>query len=144
VGNEATTWRDTHNGVCDTPNLYFAVLPNGDFAPCCDYRMETSVATYAPEFPDTYRSRTFRADVHKIASACEGCMYGSYPEITISMRFLAAKLQRVSTFLTAPPAKNWPLSYSEILGIAESVRAEKRERIRLPARRIADVRISHG
>jgi hypothetical protein len=55
-------------------------------------------------------------------------MYGSYPEITIAMRFMAAKLQRIGTFLTSPPSKNWPLTYEHMLEIAEKVRTEPRER----------------
>lgn len=125
VRGEATEWRSRNGGVCDTPNLYFALLPNGHFAPCCDYRIPREVPAFDPDFPAIYRDRAFRAEVRAVASACEGCMYGSYPEMTIAMRFLAAKLQRVRTFFTAPPPKNWPLSYEEILGIAESIQRER-------------------
>lgn len=141
VRGEATTWRSRNRGVCDSPNLYFALLPNGDFAPCCDYRLARAVPAYAPDFPDVYRERAFRASVHEVVAPCEGCMYGSYPEMTISMRYLAAKLQRVRTFLTAAPAKdNWPLSYEQLLELARSIREEPRERPRLaprPAKTIA-------
>lgn len=123
VRNDPTLWRSKNNGVCDSPNLYFAVLPNGEFAPCCDHRLTDSVSTYADDFPEVYRSRSFRKSVYTVASGCEGCMYGSYPEVSISMRFMAAKLQRVHTFFTAPPTKNWPLSYEDILERAESIRS---------------------
>lgn len=132
IRSEPTTWRSKNNGVCDSPNLYFAVLPNGDFAPCCDHRLPFSVPTYSPEFPRTYRDAMFRGEVRKKTAPCSGCMYGSYPEMTISMRFLAAKLQRVRTFLAAPPKNNWPLSYEEILSIADRIRSEERERILRP------------
>ncbi len=33
VRAESITWRSHNNNVCDTPNLYFALLPNGEFAP---------------------------------------------------------------------------------------------------------------
>ena len=144
VRGEPTTWRSRNQGVCDSPNLYFALLPNGDFAPCCDYRLAHGVPAYAPDFPRVYREREFRASVHDVVAPCEGCMYGSYPEMTISMRYLAAKLQRVRTFLTAPPAKdNWPLTYEALLGLARSIREEPRERPRLaprPAKTIAIAR----
>ena len=55
-------------------------------------------------------------------------MYGSYPEMTISMRYMAAKIQRIKTFLTNPPSKNWPLTYEELLEISNSVLEEKRYR----------------
>ena len=103
-----TTWRDKNDGVCDSPNLYFALLPNGDFAPCCDFRLSGEpVRAFAPDFPKQYRSREVRARVHEITRACAGCMYGSYPEMTIAMRYMGATLSRVRTFLAAPPKKPW-------------------------------------
>ena len=54
-------------------------------------------------------------------SKCEGCMYGSYPEMSISMRYLQAKLQRIKTFITNPPEKNWPLNYDELVNIANNI-----------------------
>lgn len=128
VRDKAITWRGHNNNVCDTPNLYFALLPNGEFAPCCDHRMSNSYRAYESNFPETYRDKAWREEVVKVTRACDGCMYGSYPEMTISMRYLAAKLQRVQTFLTSPPAKNWPLSYEQLLTIAERIRCEERER----------------
>lgn len=134
VRNEPITWRGKNANVCDTPNLYFALLPNGEFAPCCDHRLAKSYPAYHPDFPKTYRSRDFRDEVGVVARACAGCMYGSYPEMTIAMRFMAAKLQRVRMFLTSPPAKNWPFTYEELLDIAREIHAEKRDR---PASRAA-------
>src|SRR6185503_2951970 len=101
-----TTWRQKNGGVCDSPNLYFAVLPNGDFAPCCDHRIPSKIHTYDKNFPQIYRSRVFREEVLKITKPCSGCMYGSYPEMTIAMRYLAAKWERIKLFLASPPAKN--------------------------------------
>jgi MoaA/NifB/PqqE/SkfB family radical SAM enzyme len=132
VAEKPTTWRSRNHGVCDSPNLYFAVLPNGDFAPCCDFRLRSgSVSTFAPDFPQAYWTRTFRQRVHDITSQCSGCMYGSYPEMTIAMRYLAAKWDRVKLFLARPPKKPWPLSVDEILATAERIRTEPRERITL-------------
>jgi hypothetical protein len=44
----------------------------------------------------------------------------SYPEITISMRFMKAKLQRIKTFLTSQPKKNWPLTYDFLIYLVHS------------------------
>lgn len=132
AANEPTAWRDKHGGVCDSPNLYFAVLPNGDFAPCCDHRIPSQIHTYDPKFPEIYRDKVFRDEVLRVTKACPGCMFGSYPEMTIAMRYLAAKWDRVKLFLAAPPAKKWPVSYEQMLAIAERIRTERRERIALP------------
>jgi MoaA/NifB/PqqE/SkfB family radical SAM enzyme len=128
VRDEPITWRNKNNNVCDTPNLYFALLPNGEFAPCCDHRLGNSYPAYESNFPQIYHSKVWRDEVTQVTRACDGCMYGSYPEMTISMRYMAAKLQRMRTFLTAPPEKNWPLTYEELLEIARKTRNEPRER----------------
>ncbi|MBI4423398.1 MAG: radical SAM protein [Elusimicrobia bacterium] len=125
VKSEPVTWRDKNHGVCDSPNLYFAILPNGNFAPCCDFRIKSAIAAYGPEFPAIYRSRAFRDEVLTVTGACSGCMYGSYPEITISMRYLAAKWDRVKLFLASPIEKKWPISYEAMLETAGKIRDAK-------------------
>ncbi len=128
VRNESTTWRKHNNNVCDSPNLYFALLPNGEFAPCCDYRLNKAYPAYDVDFPKTYRNKEWREEVKVVTESCDGCMYGSYPEMTISMRFFAAKIQRIGTFLASPPAKNWPLTYEQLLTLAEKIGNEDRYR----------------
>lgn len=124
VKGEQTTWRDKNEGVCDSPNLYFALLPNGDIAPCCDHRLPFSLSAADPDFPKIYRDKIFRQEVMKKTVPCSGCMYGSYPEMTISMRYLAAKLQRTRVFFTPPKKKPWPISYDELEAIAMRIRDE--------------------
>ena len=130
VRDQPVTWRQKNDNVCDSPNLYFAVLPNGEFAPCCDHRMGQAYPTYSVDFPRRYRDRDWRNEVKKITKACEGCMYGSYPEMSISMRYLGAKFQRVRTFLTSPPAKRWPVDYSFLIDLASRIASERRDRPR--------------
>ncbi len=123
IRGERLTWRDRHAGVCDSPNLYFAVLPNGDLAPCCDWRLEGKRASVSsPEFPRLFHDQSLRKDLLAITSECPGCMYGSFPEMTISMRDSQAKWQRIKTFITAPPPKPWPISYERMLEIADEIR----------------------
>ena len=117
-----TSWRSKNDNVCDSPNLYFAVLPNGHFQPCCDFRIKNSYPTFAEDFPKKYKEKSFRDEVFETTSACDGCMYGSYPEITISLRYMSAKIQRAKTFFSAPPKKNnWPLSYEELVDISQDI-----------------------
>ncbi len=126
---DSITWRSHNDNVCDSPNLYFALLPNGDFSPCCDHRLDNSYAAYETNFPKIYKDKTFRKEVYSVTSGCDGCMYGSYPEMTISMRYMAAKIQRVKTFLTNPPEKKWPLTYEEMLEKANMISSTPRDRI---------------
>ncbi len=128
VRDEPIKWRERNNNVCDSPNLYFALLPNGEFAPCCDHRLEGSYQAYDKHFPQIYRDKIWREQVSQITRNCGGCMYGSYPEMTISMRFMAAKFQRIGTFLTSPPEKKWPFAYEDLLALSEKILAQTRER----------------
>lgn len=83
---QGPTWRK--NGVCDSPNLYFAIRPNGDFTTCCDYTLERPPKTYDEDFPNLYNSGAIRREqqVVEIVKNCGGCHYGSYPEVTLSVR----------------------------------------------------------
>lgn len=142
VRGAPTTWRGHNENVCDSPNLYFALLPNGEFSPCCDHRLDSSYPAYSSDFPQIYRDKAFRKEVLQVTRACEGCMYGSYPEMTISMRFMAAKLQRIKTFLTSPPKKeSWPFTYEQLLSLAEKIRNESRDRprSRQPTQKIIEI-----
>lgn len=112
-------WRRRNRHRCDSPGLYFAILPDGEFAPCCDHRLQDPVYVYADDFVPTYHSRGFKASVMEITSHCQGCLFGSFPEITIAMRFWRAKMQRLGNFLAAPVRKTgWPLTYERVLEMA--------------------------
>ena len=127
VKGDHTTWRSKNENVCDSPNLYFAVLPNGEFAPCCDHRIKTKVFTQDRDFPKIFMSKSFREEVFNKTKNCIGCMYGSYPEITISMRFLQATLQRVSTFFANPPEKKWPVTYEDMLSNIDKIKSDRKQ-----------------
>jgi len=100
ITGQPIQWRRRNGGVCDSPNLYFAIQPNGNMSVCCDYRMPQQYPVYDEKFPEWYRTRELRDEAKAIASACSGCMYGSFPEISISSRFLAARVHRAQLFLT--------------------------------------------
>lgn len=99
ITGEPIQWRRRNGGVCDSPNLYFAIQPNGDMAVCCDYRLPKSYPVYDPDFPKHYRSLQLRQQTRTITQACSGCMYGSFPEISISARFFHPMFSRAKLFL---------------------------------------------
>jgi MoaA/NifB/PqqE/SkfB family radical SAM enzyme len=100
IVGEPVRWRRRNGGLCDSPNLYFAITPNGEMEVCCDYRLDQSYPVFAPEFLMWYRSSILREEVEGFTRNCSGCMYGSFPEITISARFLAPMLRRARLFAT--------------------------------------------
>ena len=96
-------WRRRNNDVCDSPNLYFAISPSGTLKTCCDFEATKDVFIYDKDFPEMYFSGKIQEIVYPITKGCNGCMYGSYPEITITARYLKAFIERIKYFNFKPP-----------------------------------------
>ena len=114
-------WRK--NGVCDSPNLYFAILPDGRFAPCCDFRLDQDVYLDDPDFPAIYRSSQFREQVHARTRLCPGCNFGSFPEMTLSARSFHTIRERIMLQLKAGSNRLPPLEEHELFRIVERIRS---------------------
>jgi len=127
IRNERVEWRDRNNGVCDSPNLYFAIQPNGHMAVCCDYRLPSPVSTMAADFPERFFGDELRKSVYDVASACGGCLYGSFPEMTITSRYLSPMLERALFFNAPKQSRLKKLTADEMFAIAEKLRQEKPE-----------------
>ena len=125
VRDGTTSWQEKNNGVCDSLNLYFVILPSGMFAPCCDHRLECQAFAFDEDFPRLYRDAVFRSEVRKVTAACEGCMYGSYPEMTIAMRYFQATVQRIGDFLNKPPPNPWPISDDKLFELTRNIYDER-------------------
>ena len=116
-------WRRRNDDRCDSPNLYFAIQPNGEMAVCCDYRLGESYPVYSVDFPARYRNREMWPEAQSIAGACTGCMYGSFPEITISARYFRPMLERAGLFLKGGPQRQLvPHSAAELADLAATIR----------------------
>jgi len=119
ITREPIRWRRRNDDRCDSPNLYFAIQPNGDMAVCCDYRLSSRFPTFAENFPEKYASGEMFGEARAIASACSGCMYGSFPEITISARYYRAMAERAALFLKGGDHRKLvPMSTDQIIDIA--------------------------
>lgn len=118
VTGDPIRWRRRNEGVCDSPNLYFAIQPNGRMAVCCDYRLDTCYSVYDPDFPKRYLGEEMFVESREIAKRCSGCMYGSFPEITISARYLRAMFDRLKIFRAPSTPQHRPKSRTEIESIA--------------------------
>ncbi len=120
IRNNRPNWRK--DDICDSPSLYFAILPNGDFAVCCDHRFQGQLSVADDNFPEVYRSEAFRAAVHPTVKACTGCNYGSYPEVTLSVRDPRAIAERVKTVLFSKRKKVPKRSIAETYEFIEHLR----------------------
>jgi molybdenum cofactor biosynthesis enzyme MoaA len=122
--NNSPNWRK--DGVCDSPSLYFAILPNGDFAVCCDHRFQGRLSVADDRFPEIYRSNEFRDAVMPTVTACSGCNYGSYPEVTLSVRDPRAIGERIKTVLFSKRATVPKRSVAETYDFIEHLREKHR------------------
>lgn len=126
VRNQPIRWRRRNQDVCDSPEMYFAILPNGAFAVCCDHRLPgAEVPVYGPQFPEFFHDRIFKERARSVAAACPGCMFGSYPEITITARYWQAARERLQVFFSNPVRRPWPLSSEELQRTAAEVLSER-------------------
>ena len=91
-------WRQKNDNVCDSPNLYFAIAPSGLLKVCCDYEIDKRYYIYDKDFPKNYMNKNIYNDVYNVTKNCNGCMYGSYPEVTITARYLSAFIERFKYF----------------------------------------------
>ena len=85
------------------PTKYFAISPSGTLKTCCDYEATKDIFIYDKNFPELYFSGKIQEIVYPITKDCGGCMYGSYPEITITARYLKAFIERFKYFNFKPP-----------------------------------------
>ena len=96
--NKPTNWRSKNDDTCDSPNLYFAIAPSGLIKACCDFEIEQKHFIYDDDFPEKYEQKIIHNDIYKVTKGCIGCMYGSYPEVTITARYFSAFLERLKYF----------------------------------------------
>jgi MoaA/NifB/PqqE/SkfB family radical SAM enzyme len=141
IAGEPIQWRRRNADVCDSPSLYFAVEPNGNLNPCCDFKLDESYPVFAPDFPRQFRSGAIHEAVYGFTRNCAGCMYGSYPEITITARYLRPLLRRFLFFQTETTARLKPLSEEEMIALARTI-YERNERTRRSGRPDGDGRRS--
>jgi MoaA/NifB/PqqE/SkfB family radical SAM enzyme len=122
--NKPINWRKKNNNVCDSPNLYFAISPSGTLKVCCDYEALKNIHVYDDNFPNLFFSGEIQKIVYPITNNCNGCMYGSYPEITITARNLTAFIERLKYFNYQPP-KIKRLKFEELQNIAKEILNEQ-------------------
>lgn len=117
------SWR--YNGICDSPNLYFVIKPDGSFSPCCDHDLDHKVYVYDESFPQVYKSLSFKNEVKNITAHCPGCNFGSYPEMTLTCRHLGTFIERARLELRSSRMKQKAYTDEELFGIIDDIRNKK-------------------
>ena len=114
------SWR--HKDICDSPNLYFAIRPDGSFAPCCDQDLDEKIYVYDYSFPQIYTSKEFKKRVQKVTQKCSGCNFGSYPEMTLTVRHMPTFWERVKLELRGGKLMHKSLSDEELFDLIDEIR----------------------
>ncbi len=122
IRGEGIRWRRRNDERCDSPELYFAIRPNGDMEVCCDHILAQSYPVWHDDFPRWYRDGTVAAEVHPITRRCTGCMYGSFPEISITAHYPMTTVERAGVFFSrARRRKPWPVTTDDLLAIIDEI-----------------------
>jgi MoaA/NifB/PqqE/SkfB family radical SAM enzyme len=122
IQEKPLTWREKNAGVCDAGTLYFALTPDTAVAACCDYRIPNNTHLVSDDsFVDFYQSGLLNKKVLPIINSCSGCLYGSYPEITISARYARASIERFKEFVIPKKNRIGRFSKEELIEIVEGI-----------------------
>lgn len=120
IKHRTPSWRN--HGVCDSPNLYFVILPNGDFSVCCDQRFPEKISLLDDRFPSLFFDSKFRKQVFEITSNCTGCQYGSYPEMSLMVRDARSIMERITLAHKVEKTPTRAFSYEELLDIIDELK----------------------
>ena len=122
ISKDKIKWREKNSNVCDSPNLYFAILPSGVVAPCCDFRLNSKIFVQDKNFSEVYFSKGFREETFDVVKDCSGCMYGSYPEISISARYPKPLIDRTKLFVLSNMNKlNKNITFEKALDLSDKI-----------------------
>ena len=129
VSGRPLKWRRRNMGICDSPNLYFAIEPNGNIRPCCDYKLDKPFRIYDHDFPERYWSGEIHREIYSYTNKCGGCMYGSYPEISVTARYFVPQLKRFLFFNTKTSSLLNKISADEMKEMASHVLEKSGQKI---------------
>lgn len=105
---------------CDSPNLYFAISPSGNFLPCVD--IKTSISMLDDNFLDIYNSEEFKSEIKEKVKKCPGCFYACWPEMTFLCRDPFVLFERVVLAIKSSFKKRKPVTYKECLEIIDEIK----------------------
>jgi MoaA/NifB/PqqE/SkfB family radical SAM enzyme len=110
------------NWHCDSPHLYFAISPAGNFLPCVD--IKTSFSMLDPGFAGLYHSGEFQRKIRQLVEKCSGCFYACWPEMTYFCRDPRVFLERAAFGMKAALKTRKPVTYAQCLSIVEGIRKD--------------------
>jgi cyclic pyranopterin phosphate synthase len=97
---------------CDSPNLYFAISPSGNFLPCVDLNSDINILDQ--DFLKNFSQGIPQNQIRQKVDACEGCMYACWPEFTYLMRDWHTLVEQIKQFSLSLRCRSKPFSDQEI------------------------------
>lgn len=104
---------------CDSPDLYFAISPSGNFLPCVD--INTYISMLDGDFVDLYNSEQFKNKIREIVKKCRGCFYACWPEMTFLCRDPLVFIERVFFSIKTTLKKREPVTYEQCLRMIRNI-----------------------
>jgi hypothetical protein len=83
--------------------------------------LEKQYPVWHEDFPKQFRDGTLEKSATYFTRRCSGCMYGSYPEISISYHYPLTMLERLGVFWKTRHPKPWPLTSEDLLGYIDEI-----------------------
>ena len=105
---------------CDSPYLYFAISPSGNFLPCVD--IKTSISMLEEGFVGLYNSKEFRSSMEEKVKNCAGCFYACWPEMTFLCRDIPVLAERLILAIRLSVKKRAPVTFERCLEIIKDIK----------------------
>jgi len=109
---------------CDSPDLYFAISPSGNFLPCVD--LNSNINILDQDFLKNYLQGIPQNQIRKKVDGCEGCMYACWPEFTYLMRDWYTLMEQIKQLRFSSMWTPKPFTDQEIQLLVAKIKNETR------------------
>ena len=109
---------------CDSPYLYFAISPSGNFLPCVD--LNSNINILDQDFLKNYLQGIPQNQIRKKVDGCEGCMYACWPEFTYLMRDWYTLMEQIKQLRFSSMWTPKPFTDQEIQLLVAKIKNETR------------------
>lgn len=107
---------------CDSPYLYFAISPSGNFLPCVD--LKTDFSMLDGDFVELYNSKEFKNKIEDMVKKCPGCFYACWPEMSFLCRDPFVFTERIILGIKSSFKKRKRVTYEQCIHIINNLKRE--------------------
>jgi len=107
---------------CDSPDLYFAISPSGNFLPCVD--INTEISMLDDDFLKNFKSGNLRQYIKSLVAGCPGCFYACWPEMSYLCRDFKVLIERLLLGFKTSINSRKILEYKSVVNIVNQIKNE--------------------